>query len=207
MGHGTEWTARGQGVVTGGSPQEALDASPPGPKFASGDTTLSHRDGPLLGKLGSDADRRLMARTETHWLSPRCRFRCTNRQSRADRSPPSSRSLIQHSVTDPHMTRLCHEVKRFSEEGCSATTTYSGRMTHPFSEFGIAAGVVLLTAFTVATAAPVDIDPNPTALMQAMQGRRVVLLGEVHDNAAQHALRVGGIAPTGRQRSSPGDCI
>ena len=52
-------------------------------------------------------------------------------------------------------------------------------MTHPFSEFAIAAGVVLLTAFTVATAAPVNIDPNPTALMQAMQGRRVVLLGEV----------------------------
>ena len=66
-------------------------------------------------------------------------------------------------------------------------------MTHPFSESRIAAWVVLLTAFTAATAAPIEIDPNPTALMQAMQGRRVVLLGEVHDNAAQHALRVAAL--------------
>ena len=44
-----------------GSPQETLDAFLPGPKFASGDTTLLHRDWPLLGKLGSDTDRRLMA--------------------------------------------------------------------------------------------------------------------------------------------------
>jgi uncharacterized iron-regulated protein len=50
-----------------------------------------------------------------------------------------------------------------------------------------------LTAGVVATAAPVKIDPNPAALMQAMQGHRVVLLGEMHDNAAQHTLRVAAL--------------
>lgn len=57
----------------------------------------------------------------------------------------------------------------------------------------MAAWVLLLAAFSVATAAPVEIDPNPTALMQAMQGHRIVLLGEVHDNAAQHELRAGAL--------------
>jgi uncharacterized iron-regulated protein len=46
-----------------------------------------------------------------------------------------------------------------------------------------------LAAAGVAAAAPVRIDANPAALAKAMQGHRVVLLGEVHDNAAQHALR------------------
>ena len=45
----------------------------------------------------------------------------------------------------------------------------------------------------VATAAPIEIDPNPTALMQAIRGHRVVLLGEVHDNAVQHALRAAAL--------------
>ncbi len=46
-----------------------------------------------------------------------------------------------------------------------------------------------LTVAALATAAPIEIGSNPTALAQAMQGHGVVLLGEVHDNAAQHALR------------------
>src|SRR5438105_8701759 len=50
-----------------------------------------------------------------------------------------------------------------------------------------------LNAAVVATAAPVKIDSNPTALIQAMQGHRVVLLGEVHDNAAQHTLRIAAL--------------
>ena len=50
-----------------------------------------------------------------------------------------------------------------------------------------------LNAAVVATAAPVKIDPNPTALMQAMQGHRIVLLGEVHDNATQHTLGVAAL--------------
>src|SRR5207302_1922398 len=50
-----------------------------------------------------------------------------------------------------------------------------------------------LNATVVATAAPVKLDSNPTALEQAMQGHRVVLLGEVHDNAAQHTLRVAAL--------------
>jgi uncharacterized iron-regulated protein len=35
---------------------------------------------------------------------------------------------------------------------------------------------------------------EPRALARAMQGVPVVLLGEVHDNAAQHALRAGALA-------------
>jgi len=51
----------------------------------------------------------------------------------------------------------------------------------------------MLAVATLATAAPVAIPPDPTALAQAMQGHRVVLLGEVHDNAAQHALRAAAL--------------
>jgi uncharacterized iron-regulated protein len=47
----------------------------------------------------------------------------------------------------------------------------------------------LLTAVAVPTAAAVELDPSPTSILQAVQSHRVVLLGEVHDNAAQHALR------------------
>jgi uncharacterized iron-regulated protein len=57
----------------------------------------------------------------------------------------------------------------------------------------ITAGALWVTTTTVATAASVKIDPTPTALAQAMQGHRVVLLGEVHDNAAQHALRAAAL--------------
>ena len=57
----------------------------------------------------------------------------------------------------------------------------------------IAICFLCLNAAVVATAAPLKINPNPTALMQAMQGHRVVLLGEVHDNAAQHMLRVAAL--------------
>jgi uncharacterized iron-regulated protein len=51
----------------------------------------------------------------------------------------------------------------------------------------------LLTAVAFATAAAVELDPNPEALLRAIQGHRVVLLGEVHDNAAQHALRAAAL--------------
>src|SRR5689334_4961269 len=67
----------------------------------------------------------------------------------------------------------------------------------------IAAGVLWLVAATAAMASPVRIDPTPAALAEAMRDRGVVLLGEVHDNGAQHALRLaalqrlveGGIRP------------
>jgi uncharacterized iron-regulated protein len=57
----------------------------------------------------------------------------------------------------------------------------------------IAACLFWLTAAAVATAAPVELHPNPGALVQAMQGHRIVLLGEVHDNAVQHALRAAAL--------------
>jgi uncharacterized iron-regulated protein len=56
-----------------------------------------------------------------------------------------------------------------------------------------AACLLGLAVAATATAKPMKIDPTPDALAHAMQGRRVVLLGEVHDNAAQHALRVAAL--------------
>jgi uncharacterized iron-regulated protein len=57
----------------------------------------------------------------------------------------------------------------------------------------IATCLLLLAAVGAASAAPIEIEPNSTALMHAMQGHRVVLLGEVHDNAAQHGLRLAAL--------------
>jgi len=50
-----------------------------------------------------------------------------------------------------------------------------------------------LAAASAALAAPLALDATPVALAQAMADRRVVLLGEVHDNAAQHALRAAAL--------------
>jgi uncharacterized iron-regulated protein len=51
---------------------------------------------------------------------------------------------------------------------------------------------LLLVVLPLAAAA-VEIPPSPDALERAMEGHRIVLLGEVHDNAAQHALRVAAL--------------
>ena len=66
-------------------------------------------------------------------------------------------------------------------------------MTRVFLGLRIATCLLWLTAAAVATAAPVGLDPNPDALVRAMQGHRIVLLGEVHDNAEQHALRAAAL--------------
>ena len=65
----------------------------------------------------------------------------------------------------------------------------------PRGSFGprFAACVFWLAAAVWATGAPLKIDPTPIALANAMQGHAVVLLGEVHDNAAQHALRAAAL--------------
>lgn len=55
------------------------------------------------------------------------------------------------------------------------------------------AGLLGFAAAVLAAAAPLQLDTTPAALAQAMRGHRVVLLGEVHDNAAQHALRVAAL--------------
>jgi uncharacterized iron-regulated protein len=47
----------------------------------------------------------------------------------------------------------------------------------------------LLAACVSATAAGVALDASVEALARAMQTARIVVLGEVHDNAAQHRLR------------------
>jgi uncharacterized iron-regulated protein len=54
-------------------------------------------------------------------------------------------------------------------------------------------GLSWLAAAVAAWAAPIELAPSPAALAQAMQGHQVVLLGEVHDNAAQHALRAAAL--------------
>jgi uncharacterized iron-regulated protein len=56
---------------------------------------------------------------------------------------------------------------------------------------------------TAATSAPVELDPNPRALVQAMQDHRIVLLGEVHDNAVQHALRAAAVRQWVTQGARP----
>src|SRR4030081_1056835 len=66
-------------------------------------------------------------------------------------------------------------------------------MTQTVVGLRIATYLLWLTAAAAATAAPVELDPNPRALVQAMQGHRIVLLGEVHDNAVQHALRAAAL--------------
>jgi uncharacterized iron-regulated protein len=52
-------------------------------------------------------------------------------------------------------------------------------------------------------AAPVRIDATPAALVQAIGERRVVLLGEVHDNASQHALRAAAVRQLVLQGARP----
>ena len=42
-------------------------------------------------------------------------------------------------------------------------------------------------------AAPARIEPTPAALAHALADRSILLLGEVHDNAAQHALRLAAL--------------
>ena len=66
-------------------------------------------------------------------------------------------------------------------------------MTQTFLGLRIPTCLLWLTAAAAATAASVELDPNPGALAQAMQGHRIVLLGEVHDNAVQHALRAAAL--------------
>lgn len=55
----------------------------------------------------------------------------------------------------------------------------------------MAGALVCLASFAVAT--PVTVADTPEALAAAMQGKRVVILGEVHDNGIQHALRAAAL--------------
>jgi uncharacterized iron-regulated protein len=61
------------------------------------------------------------------------------------------------------------------------------------SRFQAAFFAVMLFVAAGVGAAPTAVDPTASALVQAIGGRRVVLLGEVHDNAAQHALRAAAV--------------
>ncbi len=70
---------------------------------------------------------------------------------------------------------------------------YTGRMFRARLGLEVAACLLWLTPAAGALAAAVELNPTPGALVQAMQGHRVVLLGEVHDNAAQHALRAAAL--------------
>jgi len=67
----------------------------------------------------------------------------------------------------------------------------------------IAACLLCLAVVAAPTAAPLKLDPNPGALVQAMQGHRIVLLGEVHDNAIQHALRAAALRQWVEQGARP----
>ena len=76
-----------------------------------------------------------------------------------------------------------------AEPWCEVLSPYTADMTHALLGLRIVACLLCFAAAAGARGAPVEVAPNPPALLQAMQGRRIVLLGEVHDNAAQHALR------------------
>ncbi len=54
-----------------------------------------------------------------------------------------------------------------------------------------ALSLLLTLALPAAEAARLDADPD--ALAHAMAGHRIAVLGEVHDNAAQHALRLAAL--------------
>jgi len=68
----------------------------------------------------------------------------------------------------------------------------------------MAVAVLGLLAIAVpCIAAPVEIQPKPAALMQAIDGYAIVLLGEVHDNASQHALRAATLRQWVAQGARP----
>lgn len=76
-------------------------------------------------------------------------------------------------------------------------------MTRVCFDLRVVTCLLWLTVAGVATAAPVELDSNPGALVRAMQGRRIILFGEVHDNAAQHALRVAALRQWVEQGARP----
>ncbi len=67
----------------------------------------------------------------------------------------------------------------------------------------IAASLLWMTPAGVVSAAPLQLNANPGALVRAMEGHRVVLLGEVHDNAAQHTLRAAALRQWVAQGARP----
>lgn len=56
-----------------------------------------------------------------------------------------------------------------------------------------ALGVVVALTVGGSALAAERLDPTPQALARAMQDKRIVILGEVHDNGVQHALRVAAL--------------
>lgn len=71
------------------------------------------------------------------------------------------------------------------------------------SQYRTALCTLWLLAAAGVGAAPVPIAPTPEALVQAIGERRVVLLGEVHDNASQHALRAAAVRQLVLQGARP----
>ena len=63
----------------------------------------------------------------------------------------------------------------------------------PYTMSMLQALLGLLTAVAVPAVTAVELDPNSLAILRAIESHRVVLLGEVHDNAAQHALRIAAL--------------
>lgn len=59
--------------------------------------------------------------------------------------------------------------------------------------FAATAVALVFAGANAAAFAATALDPTPAALAQAMRGKRIVILGEVHDNAVQHALRAAAL--------------
>lgn len=67
----------------------------------------------------------------------------------------------------------------------------------------VASAAVAVVAAGASAATPRELDATPAALVQAIQGHRIVLLGEVHDNAEQHALRAAALRQWIQQGARP----
>jgi uncharacterized iron-regulated protein len=66
-------------------------------------------------------------------------------------------------------------------------------MAYRFLPFPALLFFVFVAGTCLGEAAPLAIDANADALARAMERHRVVLLGEVHDNAIQHRLRAAAL--------------
>lgn len=82
-------------------------------------------------------------------------------------------------------------------------TLQSKRTPSPPTARVLSAGLALACVLLNACATPAPIDLDAEALAKAMSAKPVVLLGEVHDNAAQHAARAAALRQLLRSGARP----
>lgn len=96
-------------------------------------------------------------------------------------------------MTGPHRTARIDGAPRPPSPPASPASSASGG-TSGASRVRVLLGLLLMGgAPVVALAAPLRVADTAEALATAMQDARVVILGEVHDNGTQHALRAAAL--------------